>query len=63
MPTERVSGSKQLSVIPLPIASPPIVLSFVGVAVNYNLCVGKGTLCQQIDVSPKLDHGVVEVAA
>ena len=61
MLTKKVSASELLSAIPLPTASPPTLLSSVSICVSYKLCVGKGTICQQIDVSPKLDRGVVRV--
>ena len=61
MPTQNVSASELLSAIPLPTASPPTLLSFVSICVSFKLCVGKGTICQQIDVSPKLDRGVVYI--
>ena len=61
MLTKKVSASALLSAIPFPTASPPTVLSSVSRCVSYNLCVGKGTLCQQVVVSPKLDRGVVRL--
>ena len=63
MLTERVSGNKQLSAIPLPTTSPPTLSSSVSIGVSYNLTVGKGTLCRHIGVSRKLYHGVVLAAA
>ena len=59
MPTQNVSASELLSAMPFPTASPPTVQSSVSICVSYKLCVGKDTICRQIDVSPILDRGVV----
>ena len=61
MPTQNVSANELLSAMPFPTASPPTVQSSVSICVSYKLCVGKDTICRQIDVSPILDRGVVHV--
>ena len=59
MPTQNVSANELLSAMPFPTTSPPTVQSSVSICVSYKLCVGKDTICRQIDVSPILDRGVV----